>query len=132
MKGELCEKAEAQPSTSLARRQAIPVAAILRERGVFPPALDARGRSVDLSPLAGLSARERRKRLVGILELLACHGDGPAAAEALRHARWEEEMRKGKAPSRDTLSVSGDIRVIDDLRSPGDTPIPIRARLRPA
>jgi hypothetical protein len=104
------------------------VASLLRERGAFPPARDERGRTVDPSPLAGLSPLQRRKRLVGILELLACHGDGPAAAEALRHARWEEEMKKGKAPQRVDLNAVGEIRVIDDLRSPGDTPVSFRPR----
>ena len=130
---ELCERNEGEPGTAVARRAgSVSVAAMLRDRGAFPPARDARGRTVDPSPLAGLTARERRKRLLGILELQACYGDGPSAAEALRHHRWEEEMRKGKAPSRDTLTLAGGIQVIDDLRSPGDTPIPIRTRPKSA
>ena len=134
MSGGLCDSSGATPATAgIARRvPAVTVATLLRDTGAFPPARDLAGRMVDPSPLVGLSPLQRRRRLVGILELLACHGDGAAAAEALRHARWEEEMRKGKAPSRDSLAVSGNITVIDDLRTPGQTPIPLRARPRSA
>ncbi len=108
------------------------VAAQLRERGQFPPASDPRGRPMDLSPFSGLTPREKRKRLAGILEFLAAHGDPGAAAEALRHARWEEEMRRGKAPQRIDLNAAGEIKVVDTLSAPAGTPVPVRSRLRPA
>jgi len=134
MSGGLCDQNEATPKPAgIARRvPPVAVAVLLRESGSFPLARDSNGRVVDPSPLAGLSPLQKRRRLSGILEMLACHGDPFAASEALRHARWEEEMRKGKAPSRDSLAVSGNITVIDDLRTPGQTPIPMRSRPRSA
>lgn len=41
-------------------------------------------------------------------------------------------MRKGKAPSRESAAGSGDITVIDDLRTPGQTPIRPNPRLKTA
>ena len=58
------------------------------------------------------------------------HGDGAACAEALRHARWEEEMRKGKAPQRIDMNQSGELKIIDDLRDPGQTPVAVKPRAR--
>lgn len=130
MDAGLCDSPKVEPGTAVARRARIPLADQLRELGRFPPALDDRGRMVDISPIGRLSPLQRRRRLVGILEFLGMHGDGAAAAEALRHARWEEEMRKGKAPQRVDLNASGEIRVIDDLRAPGDTPVPFRGPRR--
>lgn len=118
---------ETEKNAAIAKRApVIPVAVLLRERGAFPPALDADGKMLDPSPFRGLSPKQRRARLVGMLELMGAHGDPQAAAEALRHHRWEEEMRKGKAPQRGDLAVSGEIRVIDTLSAPAGTPVPFR------
>jgi hypothetical protein len=122
-------KGEPAETTAVVKRVvAPPVAVLLRAEGTFPPRLDERGIMLDPSPLAGLTARQRRRRLVGILEVLALHGDGSAAAEALRHARWEEEMLRGKAPARADAGKTGELRVIDTLSAPPGTPIPQRRR----
>jgi len=133
MDSGLCDEKPAKPEAAVARRSPIiPTAVLLREAGQFPLARSSTGVTLDPSPLAKLSSPQRRRRLVGILELLACHGDGSAAAEALRHHRWEAEMKNGKPPSRDSAGQSGDIKVIDDLRSPGQTPITPNPRFKTA
>ncbi len=131
--GPYDEQKSVTETTAVARRTpAVTVAAMLRERGQFPPAIDEDGKLVDPSPLGGLTPRQKRRRLLGILELMACHGDAAAGAEALRHHRWEEEMRKGKAPQRVDVNATGKITVIDTLSAPPGMPIPARSRFRPA
>ena len=102
----------------------VPVAVTLRESGDLPAFEPCAGGVLDPSPLRDLPQGQRVRRLVGLLELLASHGDGGAAAEALRHHRWAEEMRRGKAPQRVDLHATGAITVIDTLSAPAGTPIP--------
>lgn len=131
MEAGLCDKSEIEPAKKegLARRAAAPqVSVLLREQGFFPLRPDAYGNLLDPSPLAGLTSRQRRRRLVAILEVLALHGDGAAAAEALRHARWEEEMIRGKAPARADAKGTGELRVVDTLSAPPGIPVPRRVR----
>jgi hypothetical protein len=132
MKPGLCDENEAAPApvTSITRRApVVPVAVLLREAGTFPIRPDAAGNMLDPSPLAGLTAKQRRARLVGILEASACYGDTAAAAEALRHLRWEDEMTRGKAPQRVDLHQTGELRVLDTLSAPPGIPIPPRRRV---
>lgn len=131
MEPGLCDKGEVEPvkKDGLARRAAAPqVSVILREQGVFPLEVDQRGIMLDPSPLRDLTAKQRRRRLVGILEVMAIHGDKEAAVAALQHARWEEEMVRGKAPQRDAAKDVGELRVLDTLSAPSGTPIPRRRK----
>ena len=66
--------------------------------------------------------------MVGLLELLAAHGDGAAAKAALDWYKWDVEMRKGKAPQRMELQHSGGITVVDTLSAPKGTPVIGRPR----
>jgi hypothetical protein len=75
-----------------------------------------------------LTPKQRRRRMVAILETLAVHGDSSAAAEVLRHERWEDEMKRGKAPQRVDLHATGELRVVDTLSAPPGRPIPPRRK----
>ena len=104
-----------KPAELVVRRQAPPVAVVLRENGTFPLPVTI-GRP--------LTAKQRRRRMLMVLELLGENGDGPAAAEALRHLRWEEEMVRGRAPQRENAAPVGELRVLDTLSAPPGIPIP--------
>ena len=133
MEPGLCENPPAPPVRQVAQpigRRTAPGNAVvlLRDAGQLP-AFGTAGEDIrDPSPLRGLSPDQRARRLVGLLELLASYGDGAAAAEALRHHRWAQEMKRGKAPQRIDLHASGQLTVVDTLSAPAGTPIPARPR----
>jgi hypothetical protein len=94
------------------------------------PAFRGDGAAIpDPSPLAALNPRQRARRLCGLLELFASYGDAGAAAEALRHYRWEREMRDGKPPQRVDVAGSVGVLVLDSLSAPPGTPIPAPKRI---
>lgn len=128
MEAELCESVRVVPAR---RGDARSVSGLLvREQLPFFGEVEADGAILDPSPLRKLTPAARERRLVGMLEVLASWGDGSAAAEALRHHRWREEMRRGKPPQRVDLNQRVAIQVIDTLSAPAGTPIP-RAKRQP-
>ncbi|MCP3994813.1 MAG: hypothetical protein GY722_07090, partial [bacterium] len=69
--------------------------------------------ALEPSPIGHLPRKQKLKRIMGLLELSACHGDTQAARELLHFYRWEEEMKKGKPVARtDAPATAEPVRVV--------------------
>ncbi len=82
------------------------------------------------SPMTGKTEKTKLKILMGLLESKALRGSMDATRAWLQQFKWNEEMKRGKAPQRVGLHVSGVVTVVDDLTSQlpsahDDTPIAV-------
>ncbi len=82
----------------------------------LPAGVDLEGfvpSAVAPSPIGHLTRKQRAQRIIGLMELAACHGDTRAGEKCLEFYRWEEEMKKGKPPIRsDAPAATEPVRVV--------------------
>ena len=73
------------------------------------------------SVLSGKSLASQMKFILDVLASKAIRGNMDAIRAFLQHGRWAVEMKKGKAPQRNTHEYSGTVTVVDDLGSASPT-----------